>query len=346
MKLDATLRAVELSRVPDEAARAEALGFDGLFVTERNSDPFLAMALAASATSQVDLGTAAALAFPRSPMEVAYTAWDLQGLSGGRFQLGLATQVRAHVERRYSAVWSDPAERMREFVLALQAIWTAWRDGSPLAFEGRFYHHTLMPPAFRPADHGQPFPRVLIGGVGPAMVEAAGAVADGLLLHPLHSPESLARLTMPALARGLAATGRSREDFEVHAAVLVATTDAEWEDARRRVAFYGSTPAYRPVLAVHGWEDRFEELHRLTRAGAWDDLPSVVDDEMLATFVLRAAGPKETAAALVRRYEGLADRVSLNAGERSDLDRWADVAGLTRSPAQHHGAHGPGQVTS
>ena len=332
MKLDATLRAVEPNRVPDEAARAEALGFDGLFVTERNSDPFLAMALAAHATRRVDLGTAAALAFPRSPMEVAYTAWDLQGLAGGRFQLGLATQVRAHVERRYSAVWSDPPERMREFVLALQAIWTAWRDGEPLSFEGRFYRHTLMPPAFRPADHGHPFPRVLIGGVGPAMVQTAGAVADGLILHPLHSPKSLAQITMPALARGLVAAGRTRRSFEVHAAVLVATNDEEWEDARRRVAFYGSTPAYRPVLAVHGWEDHFEELHRLTRAGAWDDLPSVIDDEMLGTFVLRAAGPEETAAALVRRYAGLADRVSLNAGERSDLDRWADVARhLTRA---------------
>jgi probable F420-dependent oxidoreductase len=326
VKLDATLRAVEPRRVPDEAARAESLGFDGLFVTERNGDPFLALALAAHATRRVDLGTAAALAFPRSPMEVAYTAWDLQGLSSGRFQLGLATQVRAHVERRYSAVWSDPPARMREFVLALRAIWTAWRDGGPLNFEGRFYHHTLMPPAFRPADHGHPFPKVLIGGVGPAMVETAGAVADGLLLHPLHSPESLARLTMPALAQGLAAAGRSRQSFEVHAAVLVATTDAEWEDARRRVAFYGSTPAYRPVLAVHGWEDRCEELHRLTRAGAWDELASVVDDEMLAAFVLRAENPEETAAALVHRYAGLADRISLNAGERSDLDRWADVA--------------------
>jgi probable F420-dependent oxidoreductase len=326
VKLDATLRAVEPRRVPDEAGRAETLGFDGLFVTERNGDPFVAMALAAHATQRVDLGTAAALAFPRSPMELAYTAWDLQGLSGGRFQLGLATQVRAHVERRYGAVWSDPPARMREFVLALQAIWTAWRDGGPLSFEGRFYRHTLMPPAFRPADHGHPFPRVLIGGVGPAMVETAGAVADGLLLHPLHSPESLARLTMPALTRGLAAAGRSRQSFEVHAAVLVATTDAEWEDSRRRVAFYGSTPAYRPVLAVHGWEDRFEELHRLTRAGAWGDLPAVVDDEMLAAFVLRATSPQETAAALVRRYAGLADRISLNAGERSDLARWADVA--------------------
>ena len=326
MKIDATLRAVGIGAVAAESARAETLGFDGLFVTERNGDPFLAVALAATGTRRLDLGTAAALAFPRSPMEVAYTAWDLQALSGGRFQLGLATQVRAHVERRFSAVWSDPAERMREFVLALRSIWTAWRDGGPLAFEGRFYRHTLMPPAFRPADHGHPFPKVLVGGVGPAMVEVAGAVADGLLLHPLHSPETLARLTLPALTRGLTSAGRRREDVEVHAAVLVATSDAEWEDARRRVAFYGSTPAYRPVLAVHGWEDRFEELHRRTRAGAWDDLASVVDDDMLAAFVVRASGPEETAAALLRRYAGVADRVSLNAGERSDLDRWADVA--------------------
>jgi probable F420-dependent oxidoreductase len=334
VKLDAALRAVELAAVADQSARAEALGFDGVFVTERNSDPFLALALAATATRRVDLGTAAALAFPRSPMEVAYTAWDLQGLSGGRFQLGLATQVRAHVERRYSAVWSDPPGRMREFVLALRAIWTAWRDGTPLAFEGSYYRHTLMPPAFRPADHGQPFPTVLVGGVGPRMVEVAGAVADGLLVHPLQSREVLDRLTLPALARGLAAADRRREDVEVHVAVLVATTDDEWEDARRRVAFYASTPAYRPVLAVHGWEDRCSELHRCTREGQWDQLPRLVDDEMLAAFVIRADDAEQIAVEILRRYDGLADRVSLNAGERSDLDRWADVASLLGKTCQ------------
>ena len=327
MKLDATLRAVALPDIADHSARAEALGFDGVFVTERNSDPFLALAMAAAATRRVDLGTAAALAFPRSPMEVAYIAWDLQNLAGGRFQLGLATQVRAHIERRYGATWSDPAGRMREFVLALRAIWTAWRSGAPLAFEGAFYRHTLMPPAFRPADHGRPFPKVLVAGVGPRMVEVAGEVADGLLVHPLQSPEVLGRLTLPALAKGLAASGRSRGDVEVHVAVLVATTEDEWEDARRRVAFYGSTPAYQPVLAVHGWDDRFAELHRLSRAGAWDDLPALVDDAMLSAFVIRATDPEQIAAECRIRYEGLADRVTLNAGERSDLDRWADVAG-------------------
>jgi probable F420-dependent oxidoreductase len=327
VKLDATLRAVELRAVAEQSARAEALGFDGVFVTERNSDPFLALALAAAATQRVDLGTAAALAFPRSPMEVAYTAWDLQALSGGRFQLGLATQVRAHIERRYGAAWSDPPARMREFVLALRAIWAAWRDGTPLAFEGAFYRHTLMPPAFRPVDHDLGFPKVLIGGVGPRMVEVAGEVADGLLVHPLQSPRVLADLTLPALARGLAAGGRCREDVELHVAVLVATTDDEWEDARRRVAFYGSTPAYRPVLAVHGWGDRGDELHRCSRAGDWDELPGLVDDEMLSAFVIRATDAERLAAELRHRYGGLADRVSLNAGERSDLDRWAGVVG-------------------
>jgi probable F420-dependent oxidoreductase len=327
VKLDATLRQLALADVAAESARAEALGFDGVFVTERNSDPFLALALAAGATSTVDLGTAAALAFPRSPMEVAYTAWDLQGLTGGRFQLGLATQVQAHIERRYGATWSDPPARMREFVLALRAIWDAWRDGAPLGFEGAFYRHTLMPPGFRPADHGLPFPRVLLAGVGPRMVEVAGEVADGLLVHPLQTREVMAELTLPALAKGLATGGRRREEVEVHVGVLVATTDSEWEDARRRVAFYGSTPAYRPVLAVHGWEDRGVELHRLTRAGAWAELATLVDDEMLATFVIRSDDPERIAEELLRRYGGLADRVSLSAGERSNLDRWAGVVG-------------------
>jgi probable F420-dependent oxidoreductase len=188
--------------------------------------------------------------------------------------------------------------------------------------------------AFRPADHGRPFPKVLVGGVGPRMVEVAGAVADGLLVHPLQSPEVLDRLTLPALAQGLAAAGRRREDVELHVAVLVATTDDEWEDARRRVAFYGSTPAYRPVLAVHGWEERSSELHRCTREGDWDALPRLVDDEMVAAFVIRAADPEAIAAELLRRYDGLADRVSLNAGERSDLDRWADVIGFLSKARQ------------
>lgn len=325
MKLDATLRAVALADVAGESARAEALGFDGVFVTERNGDPFLAVTLAATSTHRVALGTAAALAFPRSPMEVAYTAWDLQGLTGGRFLLGLATQVRAHVERRYSAVWSDPPERMRDYVLALRAIWTAWRDHTPLAYEGAFYRHTLMPPAFRPADHGRDFPRVLVGGVGPRMVEVAGEVADGLLVHPLCSRRVLDRLTLPALARGLSSSKRRREDVEVHVAVLVATSDSEWEEARRRVAFYGSTPAYRPVLAVHGWEDLATELHGCSRVGAWEQLSGLVDDEVLGTFVVRAEGPDQVAAELAHRYGGLADRVSLNAGERSDLGRWAEL---------------------
>jgi probable F420-dependent oxidoreductase len=185
---------------------------------------------------------------------------------------------------------------MRDYVLALRAIWTAWRDDTPLAYEGPFYRHTLMPPAFRTADHGCDFPRVLIGGVGPRMVEVAGEVGEGLLVHPLCSPQVLGRLTLPALARGLASAGRRPADVEVHVAVLVATTETEWEDARRRVAFYGSTPAYRPVLAAHGWDDLATELHHHAQAGAWEQLPGSVDDEVLATFVVRAEGPDQVAA--------------------------------------------------
>jgi len=230
---------------------------------------------------------------------------------------------------------------MREFVLALRAIWAAWRDGTPLAFEGSFYRHTLMPPAFRPADHGQPFPTVLIGGVGPRMSRSPARWPTGSSSIPAE-PRS-ARPAHPARpGPGLAAAGRRREDFEVHVAVLVATTDDEWEAARRRVAFYASTPAYRPVLAVHGWENRSSELHRCTQAGQWDQLPRLVDDEMLAAFVIQAADPEQIAVEVLRRYDGLADRVSLNAGERSDLDRWADVAGhLARSVSRSGQAERP-----
>ena len=315
MRCDVVLRGLPITEVGAHAARVEELGFDGAGVTETNGNPFLAAAQAAQATTGIRVSTAIALAFPRTPMDVAYTAWDLQALSGGRFALGLGTQVRAHVERRYGAVWSRPAARMREYVLALHAIWDAWETGGELAFEGELYRHTLMPPNFRPAPAAHPRPPVLLAAVRERLTEVAGEVADGLLGHAFSTPAVLREVTLPALERGLERGGRARADIEVTASVFVAMSDADWEAARRRVAFYGSTPGYRHVLDHHGLGDLFESLHEGSRSGAWESLPVLVDDDVLRLFTARGEDPAALAAAVRERVGGLADRVCLVADD-------------------------------
>lgn len=325
MHCDVVLRGAPITAIAGQAALVEALGFDGVGVTETNGNPFLAAAQAARDTSTIRVATAIALAFPRTPMDVAYTAWDLQALSGGRFALGLGTQVRAHVERRYGAVWSQPAARMREYVLALHAIWDAWETGGDLAFEGEIYRHTLMPPNFRPPPAEHPRPPVLLAAVRERMTEVAGEVADGLLGHAFCTEAVLREVTLPALERGLERGGRDRDAVEVTASVFVATSDADWEANRRRVAFYGSTPGYRHVLDHHGLGDLFEALHARSRAGDWAALPGLVDDDVLGLFVVRGEDPAGLAAAVRERVGGLADRVCLLA-EDGDPAALAPVA--------------------
>ena len=311
MHCDVVLRGAPITEIGRQAARVEELGFAGVGVTETNGNPFLAAAQAAQGTSRIRVATAIALAFPRTPMDVAYTAWDLQALSGGRFALGLGTQIRAHVERRYGAVWSRPAARMREYILALHAIWDAWETGGELAFEGEIYRHTLMPPNFRPPASAHPRPPVLLAAVRERMTEVAGEVADGLLGHAFCTEAVLREVTLPALERGLERAGRARKDVEVTASVFVATSDEEWEANRRRVAFYGSTPGYRHVLDHHGLGDLFEALHAASRAGDWATMPALVDDDVLGLFVTRGADPESLAAAVRARLDGVADRVAL-----------------------------------
>ena len=325
MQVDLVLRGLPIGEVGARAAAVERLGFDSVGVTETNGNPFLAAAQAAQATSRVRVATAIALAFPRSPMDLAYTAWDLQALSGGRFALGLGSQVRAHVERRYSAPFSHPAPRMRELILALGAIWDAWESGGELAFEGRFYTHTLMPPNFRPQPTGQPRPPVLLAGVRPLMTEVAGEVADGFLGHAFSTPEVLRELTVPALERGLERGGRSRGELELTAAVFVALSEEEWEACRRRVAFYGSTPGYRHVLDHHGLGPLHEMLHRSSRAGEWGRMAGLVNDDVLSLFAVRGEDPGAVAREVRRRLGGLADRVGL-VTETSDPTALAAVA--------------------
>jgi len=308
---DLVLRAAPIRDVADRAARVEALGFDAVGVTETNGNPFLAAAQAAQATTRVRVMSAIALAFPRSPMDVAYTAWDLQSLSGGRFALGLGSQVRAHVERRYGVPWSHPAPRMREYVAALAAIWDAWESGGELDFRGEFYTHTLMPPNFRAPPMRHRRPPVLLAAVRERMTEVAGEVADGFLGHAFCSREVLREVTLPALERGLERAGRSREDLEVTASVFVAVSDEEWEACRRRVAFYGSTRGYRHVLEHHRLGSLHEALYQLSRNDGWTAMPALVDDDVLALFVVRGDDPVAVAEAVRERAGGVADRVGL-----------------------------------
>jgi probable F420-dependent oxidoreductase len=325
MLVDLVLRGLPIDAVGERAAEIERLGFDGVGVTETNGNPFLAAAQAAEATSGVRVTTAIALAFPRSPMDLAYTAWDLQTLAAGRFALGLGSQVRAHVERRFSAPFSHPAARMRELIQALAAIWDSWQGGGELDFRGEFYSHTLMPPNFRPASREQQRPPVLLAAVRPLMTEVAGEVADGFLGHAFCTAEVLREVTLPALERGLQRSGRSRSELELTAAVFVAPTDREWEACRGRVAFYGSTPGYRHVLDHHGLGALHEALRERARRGRWGEMADLVEDDVLELFAVRGTGPEAIARAVAERVAGVADRVGL-VSESTDPATLAAIA--------------------
>ena len=332
MRIGVTLRALAARDITSAAEACEALGFDGLAVTESTGNPFVAAALAATATCEIRIATGIALALPRTPMDVAYAAWELQDLSSGRFALGLGSQVRAHIERRYGATWEHPAARMREHVLALRAIFDCWEHGTPLRFEGEFWTHTLMPPNFRPPAHAFGRPPVLLAAVRERMLEVVGEVADGLLAHAFQTRDVLREVTLPAVARGLERSGRTREEIEVAAGVFVATDDAEWEAIRRRVAFYGSTPGYRHVLDHHGLGALFEALHAHAREGRWDEMPALVDDDVLALFAARGTDAVALARAVRERVGDIADQVSL-VGEGADLERLAAVAAALQAGA-------------
>ncbi len=315
MKIDAGLGA-DLGSVASWTAAAEAAGLDGVFASESVNDPFLSLTLAAEHSERISLGTAVAIAFARNPMSLAYTANQLQSFSGGRLVLGLGAQVRAHITRRYSQTWSHPAARMREFVLAFRAICASWNEGTRLDFQGDFYTHTLMTPLFSPKRHEFGTAKVFLAAVGPLMTEVAGEVADGVITHGLSSPRYYREVTLPALQRGLDTSGRSRPDVEVTCPgfVAVAENDEKMAKARasmrRTVAYYASTPAYRPVLDLHGWGDRQTELYALSKRGAWEEMGKLVDDEMLDTFTI-VTSPERLAAEVGDRYGGLADRITV-----------------------------------
>ena len=330
MRVDAPLALASLAEAGAEAGRLEALGYDGAFTFDGPHDPFFPLVQAATATERLELSTGVAIALARSPMLLAQIGHDLQVLSKGRFRLGLGSQVRAHIERRFSQPWSQPAARMRELVLALRAIWSCWNDGAPLAFRGDFYTHTLMPPLLRPAPSPFGSPPVWLAGVGPRMTEVAGEVADGFLVHPFHTPAFLEAVTGPALERGLARAGRLRRDFSVSAQVLIASgrdageTERARSAVRAQIAFYASTPAYRGVLDSCGRGALHPELHALSRSGDWRAMAALVDDELLEAVAV-CAPPGALGERLVARCAGFADRVSLVAPWQPDAAAWAEV---------------------
>ena len=316
------------------AARAlEDAGYAGAWTAETNHDPFFPLLMAAGATTTLELGTSIAVAFARNPMTLASTAWDLQAYSRGRFVLGLGSQIKPHITKRFSMEWSHPAPRMREFVLAMRAIWDTWLTGAPLAFRGEFYTHTLMTPFFTPdkADlDGFGPPKVFLAGVGPLMTEVAGEVCDGFICHGFTTERYLREVTMPALRRGREKAGKTMDGFEIVGPSFVVTGNDEQElDAARtgtkqQIAFYGSTPAYREVLELHGWGGLQEQLNALSKQGRWVDMGNLIDDDVLNTFAV-VGEPEQIAPELHRRYGDVVQRVSFYAPYKSDPARWQRV---------------------
>ena len=306
----------DFGALTEQVTQSERIGFDGVWSTEVSRDPFLPLALAAQTAPTIQVGTAVAVAFARSPMTTAAVANDLNTFSAGRFVLGLGSQIQAHIERRFCMPWSAPAERMREYVQALHAIWTCWQTGEKLDFRGEFYQHTLMTPMFSPQPNPFGPPRVILAAVGPKMTAVAAEVADGMLVHGFTTADYLRDVTMPVIDAGLTATKRRRSDFSVCYPGLVATAADEksYEQAlqqvRRQIAFYGATPAYRAVLDLHGWGDLHTELHRLSKQGAWTDMTALIDDEVLSAFAI-AGEPKQVGREVVERFGTLVDRFTL-----------------------------------
>ena len=307
----------DFRRIPAFARAAEELGVRGFFVPEAHGDPFISLATAASATTCMQLGTGVAIAFARTPMTMAYSAYHLHQVSGGRVLLGLGPQIKPHIAYRYGMPWSRPAERMREYVLALRAIWASWQSGDLLDFRGEFYTHTLMPPLFSPGPLDFASPPVWLAAVGPRMVDVAATVADGLLTHPLISQSYLRDVVLARIAACRAEAGLTGEPYTLAAMVMVTTgrTEDELRDAiagtRRQIGFYASTPAYEPVLAHHGWSELHAEARTLTKAGRWAELADLVDDEVLNTFAV--VGDVDTARRGLRaRFGELVERVTLS----------------------------------
>ncbi|HSC75865.1 MAG TPA: TIGR03617 family F420-dependent LLM class oxidoreductase [Pseudomonadales bacterium] len=330
MKIDTTMVLDNPADAAWLAQRLETIGYDAVYAFEGQHDPFLPLAIASQTTSQIQLGTGIAVAFARNPMSLAYLANDMQLLSKGRFILGLGTQIQAHIEKRYSSVWDKPAARLRDMVLAIRAIFSAWESGERLRYEGDFYQHTLMTPAFSPGPNPYGIPPIYCGGFGPKMTEVVGEVADGFIAHPFHTPESIQQMTLPALENGFAKAGKNRAGFTLAVNLIVGSGDDEQslndarEKIRKQIAFYASTPAYRPVLDVHGMGELQTQLNILSKGGHWDAMTALIPDELLDAVAV-VCPRNEMAARIHARCNGVFDRVNLVARYTPDENGWADV---------------------
>jgi len=329
MKVDGAVT-FDLASAGKSAKEAEDAGYDGVWSAETSHDPFLSLLLAAEATERVELGTSIAVAFARNPMTTAVTANDLQAFSNGRFIVGLGSQIKPHITKRFSMEWSHPAPRMREYVLAMRAIWDCWNNGTKLDFRGDFYTHTLMTPFFNPGPNPHGEPLVFLAGVGSLMTEVAGEVCDGFLCHGFTTERYLREVTLPALERGRAKAGKTMEGFQIAgpAFVVTGTNEEQMEKAadgtRQQIAFYGSTPAYRGVLDLHGWGGLQDDLNKLSKEGKCVEMGGLIDDEILNTFAV-VGEPEQVAPELKRRYGDVIDRISFYAPYQADRARWLPV---------------------
>ena len=319
-----------LDQAAKVATEQEARGYDGVWSAETSHDPFLPQVAAAQATERIELGTGIAVAFARNPMTLAQISWDLQAASNGRFILGLGSQIKPHITKRFSMPWSHPADRMREMILAIRAIWASWNDGTKLDFQGDFYTHTLMTPFFNPGPNPHGDARIFLAGVGGLMTEVAGEVADGFICHGFTTQRYLTEVTIPALEKGRAKVGKTLEGFEISGPMFVVTGRDEAEMAaaatgvKGQIAFYGSTPAYRKVLELHGWGDLQDELNRMSKEGRWAEMGDLIDQDMVETFAV-VAPLDEVGPALVERWGGVVSRLSFYTPYQTQGDQWDGV---------------------
>ncbi len=336
MRIDTFCEETNWKKLAARAQRAEAIGFDGLAIPEITGDPFIHAAIACNATERIQARTAIAVAFPRSPMVVASESWAIQVNSGGRFAVGLGTQVKGHNERRFSTPWKAPRSRMVEYVKALRAIWRCWELGEKLDYRGEHYQLTLMTPEFTPPKSNLPMTPVYLAAVRPKMIESAASVADGLRLHGFCTKKYLHEVVMPAIDRGLESSGRSRSEVDICGGGFIMTgpdeetvaKNREW--VRYRVAFYGSTRTYEPVMALHGWNDLAAKLHHMSKTGQWKKMAAEVPDEVLDEFGVYTTYDR-LPEAIEARFGGISDTVEVGFEEDTDLDFGRDILARIRS---------------
>lgn len=326
MKIDVGILVPNLLDIPTAARAAEEIGFDAIWTSETQHEPFLPLAIAAEHTRRIELGTSIAVAYARSPTNLAHIAWDLQNASRGRFILGLGTQVKAHVERRFGMTWDERvAPKFRDFILAMRAVWAAWQGDGRVNYRGEFYKITLMTPFFNPGPIEHPHIPVYIAGVNEHLCRVAGEVCEGFHVHPFHTPKYIREIVLPNIELGAQKGQRSRHDVQLSSAIFAATNDVEREAARQQISFYASTPTYRTVLEVHGWGEVGEKLSALAARGKWNEMPGLISDEMLDEVAVIAPA-EELPTRIKTRYAGLLDRITFYAPfDPKESHKWKSI---------------------